>query len=277
MNFSGKKDSDAEAFLLRIKEARAIVPIADADLFKCLPLFLTGIALYWVKLESENWRNWNDFETVWRARFGDPDYQYVLRDEIFRLTQGEYETAADYFTCFRALLNGMMPPWALGEQLNFEHRNMLPRLQVTIRRQEFANFSTLEYLATRVEWSYLAEKTYRHLLPPEQSIFPLAYHVPKGKKGTVTVATATATVGRGEKRKSKRNATADTGKSDDTASVTAAANGTNTRDIEITTAKLTANVTCWNCGKTGYRTRGCTEPRKKYCYRYGKHVGEHRY
>ncbi|EFN71278.1 hypothetical protein EAG_11517, partial [Camponotus floridanus] len=143
LHFPGKRDNDAEAFLLRIKEARAIVPISDADLFKCLPLFLSEVALYWVRLESGNWRDWNDFEAAWRGRFGDPDYQYALRDEIFRRTQGEYETAADYLTCLRALLSRMTPPWPLEEQLNFAHRNMLPRLQIAIRQQEFRDFATL--------------------------------------------------------------------------------------------------------------------------------------
>jgi len=64
LHFSGKRGSDAEAFLLRIQEARAIVPISDDDLFKCLPLFLSDMALYRVKLKSSNWRDWGDFETA---------------------------------------------------------------------------------------------------------------------------------------------------------------------------------------------------------------------
>jgi len=31
----------------------------------------------------------------------------------------------------------MSPLWPLAEQLNFVHRNMLPRLQIAIRRTEF--------------------------------------------------------------------------------------------------------------------------------------------
>jgi hypothetical protein len=128
LHFSGKRGNNAEVFLLRIKEARAIVPIADADLFKCLPLFLSDTALYWVRLESANWRGWDDFERAWRARFGDPDYQYALREEVWRRTQGEHESAADYLTCLRVLLSWISPPWTLAEQLNVAHRNMLPRL-----------------------------------------------------------------------------------------------------------------------------------------------------
>ncbi|XP_024886230.1 uncharacterized protein LOC112463840 isoform X3 [Temnothorax curvispinosus] len=46
LHFSGTRGSDAEASLMRIQEARAIIPINDGDLFKCLPLFLSGTALY---------------------------------------------------------------------------------------------------------------------------------------------------------------------------------------------------------------------------------------
>ncbi|EFN60624.1 hypothetical protein EAG_01008, partial [Camponotus floridanus] len=98
-------------------------------------------------------RNWNDFEAAWRARFRDPDYQYALHDEIFQRIQGEHETATDYLACLRALFNRMMLPWPLEEQLNFAHQNILPRMQIAIRRQEFRDFATLEYLATRIERS----------------------------------------------------------------------------------------------------------------------------
>jgi len=41
-----------------------------------------------VRFESENWRNWSDFEMAWQARFGDPDYQYALRNEISTHAEG---------------------------------------------------------------------------------------------------------------------------------------------------------------------------------------------
>ncbi|XP_025270381.1 uncharacterized protein LOC112639720 [Camponotus floridanus] len=174
------------------------------------------------------------------GRFGDPDYQYALRDEIFRRTQGEYEIAADYLTCLRALLSRMSPPWALEEQLNFAHRNMLPRMQIAIRRQEFRDFATLENLATRMERSLQAEKHYRPPLPPEQSLFPdLAYHAPKNKnKNAATVATANVTAKRKEKKKAAKTpnvntATTDTGTATATAMAAAAATESSTTAPEI--------------------------------------------
>jgi len=72
--------------------------------------------------------------------------------------------------------------------------DMLPRLQIAIRRHDFSNFRTLEDIATRVERSYQADKTYRPPLSPEQLLFPdLAYRVPKNKiKAPHTVATVSS-------------------------------------------------------------------------------------
>jgi len=132
--------------------------------------------------ELELEQDWSDFETAWRARFSDPDYMYALRDEILQRTK-ENMRLPRIISCLRTLLSRLSPPWPLPEQLNIAHRNMLPRLQIAVRRHEFRDFRELEDIATRVERSYFAEKNYRPLLPPEQSIFPdLAYHTHrKGK------------------------------------------------------------------------------------------------
>ena len=263
LHFSGKRNSDAEAFLTRIKEARSILPVTDADLFKCLPSFMTDYALYWVRLESENWRDWQDFEDAWRARFGDPDYHYALREEILRRTQGEHETAADYLTSLRTLLAKVSPPWPLPEQLNFAYRNMLPRLQIAISRRDFTCFRSLELQATRIERNFAAEKNYRPPLLPEQSLFPdLAYHPPKGKARTQgTVAAVNVAHAGGHKGKKRVS---------NTPTVAAASPTTvNPPATENDTASA-ANIKCWNCEKVGHRARGCAEPRKTHCYRCGK-------
>jgi len=90
---------------------------------------------------------------AWRTRFGDPDFQFALRDEILRRTQGEHESVADYLMCMQALFDRLSPPWSMAEQLNYAHRNMLPRLQIAVRRDEFRDFASLELLASRIEVS----------------------------------------------------------------------------------------------------------------------------
>ncbi|KYN44948.1 hypothetical protein ALC56_00600 [Trachymyrmex septentrionalis] len=40
------RGSEAEVFLIRIEEGRELFPVNDADLFRCLPFFLSGTALF---------------------------------------------------------------------------------------------------------------------------------------------------------------------------------------------------------------------------------------
>jgi len=87
LTFSGVRGGDAEAFLVRVEEGRALFPVGDEDLFRCLPFFLSGTALYWFRNRRSEWRSWSEFVIAWRTRFGDPDFQFALRDEILRRTQ----------------------------------------------------------------------------------------------------------------------------------------------------------------------------------------------
>lgn len=259
IRFSGKRGCDAEAFLTRLKEARAVMPVTDADLFKCLPLVLSDVALYWVRLESSKWRTWNDFETAWRMRFGDPDYHYALREEAMRRTQGEQEPAVDYLTCLRSLLSRIEPPWSLSEQLSLAYRNLLPKLQLCIRRHEFFDFSMLEELTTRIERTYMAQQSYRPPVAPELSLFPdLAYHPPKTKSKSVATVGAVASELEGGKRKERKKKN------------TEQATETNAISDHRPAASNPNPLTCWNCRKTGHLARECTEKRTFYCYRCGR-------
>jgi len=46
LKFSGARGEDIETFLLRIEEGRELIPVADEDVLRCLPFFLSGIALH---------------------------------------------------------------------------------------------------------------------------------------------------------------------------------------------------------------------------------------
>ena len=119
-------------------------PVSDADFFRYLPFFLSGTVLFWYRFRRSDWRIWDQFVVAWRRCFGDPDFHYALWDEILRRMQGDNEPVADYWTCMQALFGRLSPPWDLTEQLNYAHRNMLPRLQMNLHRNEFSNFVTLE-------------------------------------------------------------------------------------------------------------------------------------
>jgi len=268
LTFSGARGGDAEAFLVRVEEGRELFPVSDEDLFRCLPFFLSGTALYWFRNRRSEWRSWNEFVVAWRTRFGDPDFQFALRDEILRRTQGEHESVADYLTCMQALFDRLSPPWSMAEQLNYAHRNMLPRLQIAVRRDEFRDFASLELLASRIEVSQDAATRYRAPPAPERSLFPeLAYRSPrKAARSSASpaaglVAVAGTEGGKTPKRRSRANTTG-TGRS--------ATPPTPNTSAAIVPARTTTTAKCWNCGKIGHLARECAEDRRVYCYRCGR-------
>ncbi|XP_024893572.1 uncharacterized protein LOC112468573 [Temnothorax curvispinosus] len=181
LKFSGARSEDAETFLLRVEEGRELIPVSDADILRCLPFFLSGIALHWFRGIRDSLTTWAAFREEWRTRFGDPDFQFALRDEIMRRTQGETEPVADFLTCLSSLYDRLSPPWREEEKVGYAHRHLLPRLQTLIPRDAVTNMKALERWATRAETSCRAAQTYRAPPPPEQSLFPdLAYRVAKG-------------------------------------------------------------------------------------------------
>ncbi|KAL6418197.1 hypothetical protein ACFW04_012280 [Cataglyphis niger] len=136
------------------------------DILRCLPFFLSGIALHWFRGRRDRLSTWAAFRFAWRIRFGDPDFQFALRDEITRQTQGEQESVADYLTA--------------AEQISYAFRNMLPRLQIAMRREEVDDLDALEDLATRIEASHQLAQRYRAPPTPDKSLFPdLAYRSPR--------------------------------------------------------------------------------------------------
>jgi hypothetical protein len=137
LNFSGTRGEGAETFLLRIEEGRQVMSVSDADVLRCLPFFLSGIELHWFRQKRARFTTWAAFKVAWRARFGDPNFQFALQGEIMRRTQGERESVVDYFTCMNALFDRLSPPWSEEMRVGYAHRNMLPRLQIMVPARQF--------------------------------------------------------------------------------------------------------------------------------------------
>ena len=182
IRFSGSRQEDVDNFLKRIEEGRDLVPISDSDLLRVLPFFLTGLALNWFRGSRHRWRTFVEFARACRLRFGDQDFQFELRQEIHRRTQGEKESVADYLTCMQALFTRVVPRLSEVEEVSYAHRNLLPRIHLAIRRSDVLDFQHLEVLASSVEKSHRVARGYRPPPTPERSLLPdLAYHEPRGR------------------------------------------------------------------------------------------------
>ncbi|XP_024947127.1 uncharacterized protein LOC112495318, partial [Cephus cinctus] len=183
LKFSGKRGEDIEEFITRVEEGREIIPVSDDDLLRCMPLFLSGVALLWFRDEREYFRDWPDFVSEARARFSDSDFQVALREEIARRTQGKNEPIADYLTCIRAMFRRLDPPWTDQEQVAYAHRNLLPRYQVAISPRDATDMRTLTSIAKCVERTFSLSRQYREPPSPDQSLLPaLAYRDGKVKR-----------------------------------------------------------------------------------------------
>ena len=95
---------------------------------------MNGVALIWYRSSRQQWRNFIEFSIAFRTRFGDADFQFELRQEMYRLTQGELESVADYLTSMMALFDRVIPGLTESEEVSFALRNLLPRIQLLIPR-----------------------------------------------------------------------------------------------------------------------------------------------
>ncbi|KYQ47003.1 Gag-Pol polyprotein, partial [Trachymyrmex zeteki] len=156
----------------------------------------------------------------------------------------------------------------LTEQLNYAHRNMLPRVQIALRRDEFHDFATSELLASRIEVSCKAATNYRVPPAPEKSLFPeLTYGSPrKASRGSKTGATGlSAPVVTGNQKVASRGRVSAVASGPSTATVPG------TSAVSATTPVRPASaVKYWNCEEIGHIARECGERRRTYCFRCGR-------
>lgn len=156
-------------------------------------------------------------------------------------------------------------------------RNLLPRLQQSIRRNEIDDLDALENLATRVEASYQLSQRYRALPAPDRSLFPdLAYHAPHNAKTPVKNRDTLAALGTTEGTEVKASTHRDRrNKNRATRSVAEAEAGTSTSSASESTLSEYRNsrastLKCWNCGEVRHFSRSCDVAPRLHCYRCGR-------
>ena len=290
IKYSGTRNDDPDAFLMRIEEGRDLVPVSDANLLRVIPFFLQGIALSWFRGSKHLWRTFEQFARAFRVRFGDSDFQFELRQEIHLRTQGERESVSDYLTCMRAMFDKLKPRMSEAEEVSYAHRNLLPRLHLAIHRNEIEDFVHLEYLANIAQKSYRVARSYKPPPVPERSLLPdLAYRDPNYRRSEkrssaprerltfleeeaespefeepVDLAYLSL-----EKRSNGRT---------DGRTKPGGSSDTRAREPKAPTPKLNnlpENPTprvfkCWNCGEPGHGFTSCTGPRNRFCFGCGQ-------
>ena len=122
------------------------------------------------------------------TRFADADFQFELRQEIYRRTQGERERAADYFPCMISLFDRLISKFTTQEENSFIYRNILPRYQLVIPREIIFSSAHFQKIAVSMEKTYLVSKIFRPHPLPARSLLPgLAYKDPSRFKSKESI------------------------------------------------------------------------------------------
>ena len=181
LRFSGSEDADA--YLHRLREARGVLRLTDADLLAGIPCLLTGIAAEWYRYKSVECHTFAQFERAFQNRFLDFDYQYQLSIDIENRRQGEKEPAATYLTKIRSMIARAVPQWPEQAIIDRAYRNLLPSLQLNIDRETIGTFERLEYLAMKRERAVATSKDFQPPPSLDRTLIPgLGYQPPKSSK-----------------------------------------------------------------------------------------------
>ena len=247
------------------------------------------------------WQNFTDFVQSFRSRFGDPEFQFELRQEIHHRTQGERERVGDFITCMISLFDRVVPRLSEEEEISFVHRNVLPRFELIITRQNIFSLTQFEKIAVSVEKSLLLSKTYRPPSSPERSLLPdLAYGEPfhfktrnnkelisflneqdvSKEHGELIETLLALKESKSIPQNSPINAKNVKPKIDSKIFNNKYAEPRNSStnpfipnfiesDSNIRT-NVPKKISCWNCNKEGHRFDSCSEPKTIFCFKCGK-------
>ena len=161
ISFSGKLRASVEDFLTRLEECRGITPISDDDLLRALPLLLKDVALLRFRISDDEWRNWTEFKTAFRGRFGNYDFAARVREQIVNRTQGARESMDYYLTHLQRLIAMLRDRVPLVEQLDWAYRGLRPEFKRVIPKFEFRDFSDVTQIGKSWEMTWAAARDYR--------------------------------------------------------------------------------------------------------------------
>ena len=167
--FAGEPEESIDTFLERVEESWELAKLTEVEMLSALPELFIGVAATWVR---SNRSTREQFTRRIRRWCGITEHaQQRLVHEVTLRTQRPEESVRDYITCLEAMMWRIEPPPPIEFQLATLHRNMKPRLQQLVWRNEFWNFETLLDLAMEAELAVEAEKSFKLSLPPESCVY----------------------------------------------------------------------------------------------------------
>lgn len=233
LKFSGDaKGLTVHNFLERVDELRKARGLTVENLYdQALDLF-DGKALIWFRANRHRCSDWKSLTTLLVQHYEPPDYKSRLFKEILARTQHTSETIVEYLSCMAGMFN--------------RYGNISEDIQVDIVSRNLSPFYAMQLPAVHSlrelerECRELEVRKYRaeHYVAPSHSkhdsVEPNFAYLPRTSSTSVSEVSAVGT----------------------------------SENPEI--AIMRAEITCWNCRKTGHLSRNCGEALRIRCFGCGK-------
>lgn len=145
-HFDGR---DPIAFLERVEELREGYGYSHEQLIKGLPEIFRGDVLLWYRNNKDNWGDWEDFETDFRANFLPRKYKTNLKREIMERRQKVGEKFTTYSTVMMTLMRRAGD--FNSEQLERIYENMQPKYKLYVRLDDVELLAELQKQAAEFE------------------------------------------------------------------------------------------------------------------------------
>lgn len=209
LKFSGARTQSVDTFLDRLEDLRLGAGLSEEEMLYAIAEVLDGPARTWFNNNKTKWKNYQEFMTGARDWFEtSTQQQQRLQQEVQNRFQGDEELARDYIANLQALMNQLYPPMGLERQLDLLHANLLPAIQIQLRRRDVRNIDDLKERATEIQNTLLYGRRSRQAQVPSSFIFPeYAYHPPNRKTNDPRVRVAALGA------EDERSGTGDTGNS----------------------------------------------------------------
>ncbi|WP_165309827.1 hypothetical protein, partial [Enterobacter cloacae complex sp. 4DZ3-17B2] len=92
-------------FLERLTELQNGYNLANDELYKTIPILLSGNAYDWYKLNKNEWNNWEQFTAPLLDTFQNISYRTNIKKQLEEKFQKPTEKIIDFILHYRTLLN----------------------------------------------------------------------------------------------------------------------------------------------------------------------------
>lgn len=156
--------SNVNDFLERLEEIRMSRGVSEDQLLRSAPELFSKSALIWYRSVRHSFHTWDALVEQLKRTFLPYDYEYDLREEINRRSQGSEEKIAIYVSVMEGLFSRLSQKPDEMERVRMIRRNLLPTYQRALAFHSITSISDLINLGSK--WEEANNRASRFKPPP---------------------------------------------------------------------------------------------------------------